>query len=155
MNRSQIENIYYANGLGELQLRNMGDLMKIYGINAKTVDGYSKLNDKDKRAYLKFIIKYMNCLDLEERATFFPLRIYRAEDVRYLISEEGEYLLIGEEVWDVTDEDNKIKVKEWIDEEEMEEGYYKKLGKEYLRIEYMLYDREKSIHIVNNGDEWY
>lgn len=156
MNRSQLENIYYVNGLGNFQLNNIGDLMKVHGINARTVKGYSNLNDKDKEYYLKFIIKFMNCMGLEKRMYFEPLRIYKAQVIEYLLNEEDETFLIGEEVWDVTNPLKKIKVREWIDEEELENNCYeKRVGDAYLRIDYKIDNRAEWLHIINEGHEWY
>ena len=70
MRREQLENIYLTNGIGDFQLRNLGDLMKIHGINARLIEGFSELSSKDKKSYETFILKYMNMHGLDSRRLF-------------------------------------------------------------------------------------
>lgn len=38
MNRFQLENLYQANGLTDYKLRNTKDLLKVHGINYKSIE---------------------------------------------------------------------------------------------------------------------
>ena len=80
MNREQIENLYFINGIGDFELKNTGDLMKVHGINARTIEGYSELNEEDKKTFINFIINYMNCLGLKLRVNTYPVKVYRYEE---------------------------------------------------------------------------
>lgn len=95
MKRDQIENLYLVNGLGDFTLRNLGDLMKVHGINARALEGYSTLLDEDKEAYETFIVRYMNAHGLSYRASICPKKVYRACDkgnsyLRIDLSERNE-----------------------------------------------------------------
>ena len=83
MRREQLENIYLINGIEDFELRSLGDLMKIHGINARKIEGFSELSEEDKKVYEKFIIRYMNGHGLSYRSTIYPQKIYRAFEVDY------------------------------------------------------------------------
>lgn len=80
MNREQIENLYFINGIGDFELKNAGDLMKVHGINARTIEGYSELIEEDKNTFINFIINYMNCLGLNLRICTYPIKVYKCDE---------------------------------------------------------------------------
>jgi len=49
MNRTQLEKIYKYNGIKDFMLRNTEDLLKIHGVDFKTVDGYNRLDDLNRQ----------------------------------------------------------------------------------------------------------
>lgn len=159
MEREQLENIYLVNGIGDFKLRNLGDLMKIHGINARATEGFSKLSEEDKKAYETFIIRYMNGHGLSYRSTIYPEKIYRAFEINYLVKEEPSndyYLNFAGEVWDCTDKNNEFMVKEWGDiEDKNKPGVIAERKDSYLRIE--LKERKESswLHITYEGEQWY
>lgn len=158
MNRNQIENLYLINGLGDFQLRSLGDLMKVHGINARTTEGYSVLSDEDKKAFETFVIRYFNANGLDYRKSINLLKVYRAFNVDYTIKkDDGTYLLVGREVWNCSEENNNYMISSWKDTDEEINGRatIKRVNKSYLRIEFEFEDRAKWLHIVNNGNECY
>lgn len=160
MDRGQIENIYLVNGLGDFRLRNLGDLVKCHGINARTVDGYSELSDEDKESYEKFIVNVMNGMGMMSRVSFVPKRVYRAYDVDFLVKSEDyedSYSVIGGEVWNISSLEPTLAHK-WNDEDfeiSPEEVIKEKSKKDYLRIEYSHDNRNEWLHIIKDGEEWY
>jgi len=158
MDRNQIENLYLVNGLGNFQLRNLGDLMKVHGINARTTEGYSTLSDEDKKAFETFIIKYFNVHGLDYRKYISLLKIYRAFNVDYLVKQEDDsWYVLGGEVWNCTEANNNYMISSWKDTDEEINGrdITKEINKSYLRIEYQYEDRKEWLHITENGTQWY
>lgn len=159
MEREQLENIYLVHGLGDFKLRTLGDLMKIHGINARATEGFYKLSEEDKKSYETFIISYMNAHGLSYRSTIYPLKIYRAFEIEYLIKEEPDndcfYNFAGE-VWNCSDKNNEFMVKEWGDiEDRNKPGVIAKRKENYLRIELKERDMESWLHITFGGEQWY
>lgn len=159
MRREQLENIYLTNGIGDFQLRNLGDLMKIHGINARLIEGFSELSSKDKKSYETFILKYMNMHGLDSRATIFPQRVYRAYEVNYMIKEDPTndyYLNFAGEVWNCTSKDNEFLVIQWgtIENKDIH-GVIKEKEISYLRIELNERDSELWLHIIDDGEQWF
>ncbi len=159
MRREQLENIYLINGIEDFELRSLGDLMKIHGINARKIEGFSELSEEDKKVYEKFIIRYMNGHGLSYRSTIYPQKIYRAFEVDYLVKEDPNnnfYFKFAGEVWDCTDEDNVVMVKGWGSiEDRNKPGVIKKRGESYLRVEVKEKDSEVWLHIIEGGEQWY
>lgn len=159
MEREQLENIYLVNGIGDFQLRNLGDLMKIHGINARTTEGFSKLSEEDKKAYETFIIRYMNSLGLSYRSNIHPQKIYRAFEINYMIKEvpaDDYYLNFAGEVWDCNDKNNEFIVEEWGDiEDKNKPGVIEEKKESYLRIEFKNMETDSWLHITSDGEGWY
>ncbi|MBS5926168.1 MAG: hypothetical protein ACLS2V_13135 [Clostridium paraputrificum] len=159
MERKQLENIYLSNGIGNFQLKNLGDLMKIHGINARITEGFSELSQEDKKTYETFIINYMNMHGINSRATIYPLRIYRAFEIDYKIKEDpinDYYLKFAGEVWNCTSKDNEFIVKEWGEVENKNmPGVIEEKSDSYLRIELNEMNSELWLHIIDNGEQWY
>ena len=160
MNESQIENIYFVNGIGDFQLRNLGDLMKIHGINARTIEGFSELSEDDKKSYETFILKVMNSMGMMSRITFTPEKVYRAYDVNFLIknNDDDSYKILGGEVWNISTSKLTI-TRKWKDEE-LEKNIQgivleEKSKEDYLRIEFSYGNRKEWLHIIKNGEEWF
>ena len=159
MNRNQIENLYMVNGLGDFRLRNLGDLMKCHGINARNIEGYSELSEADKKAYESFIVNFMNMMGMMSRITFYPKKIYRAYNIDFLIKQSDDdcYTIVGGEVWNVSNPNDPVKTRKWTDEDIIysSDEVVTEKSKEYLRIEYTHRDETEWLHIINNGTEWY
>lgn len=150
MNRFQLENIYKANGLTDYQLKTTDDLLKVHGVDYKTVTGYKKLDDLNKRLYEKFIVNFYNAFGLDTRLALIPKAIYFAEEITYATrqqDEDGEYfLVIGGELWEIDKTGNKRCISTWIDDDYKGSNKDKTGTKTYLRFEY---EREG-----RDGDEW-
>lgn len=159
MEREQLENLYLVNGLGDFKLRNLGDLMKIHGINARTTEGFSKLSKVDKKAYETFIIRYINAHGLGYRSTIYPEKIYRAFEINYKVKEDPAddyYLNFSGEVWDCTDKNNDFKVKSWGDiKDKNKPGVISEKSESYLRIELKERETDSWLHITCGGEQWY
>jgi len=159
LKREQLENIYLVNGIGDFKLRNLGDLMKIHGINARTTEGFSELSEEDKKAYETFIIRYMNAHGLSYRSTIHPQKIYRAFEINYIVKDDpanDSYLNFAGEVWNCTDKNNEFMVNEWGDiEDKNKYGVLAKKKENYLRIELKERDMESWLHITHEGEQWY
>lgn len=159
MEREQLENIYLVNGIGDFLLRNLGDLMKIHGINARATEGFSKLSEEDKKAYETFIIRYMNSHGLSYRSTIHPQKIYRAFEINYMIKEDPAddyYLNFAGEVWDCNDKNNEFIVEEWGDiEDKNKPGVIEERKESYLRVELKKSETDLWLHITSYGEEWY
>lgn len=106
------------------------------------------MNDEDKKAYEKFIIKMLNGCGL----------IYRAYEIEYLVQVPGNdyYIVIGGEV---RNKDTNIISDSWEDKENIhlssKSKVEKEKSKEYLRFEYLYKNEFEWLHIINNGEEWY
>ena len=132
--------------------------MKCHGINVRSIKGYSSMNDEDKKAYEKFIIKMLNGCGLMYRNSILPLAVYRAYEIEYLVQVPGNdyYIVIGGEV---LNKDTNIITDSWEDKENIylssKFKVEKEKSKEYLRFEYLYKNEFEWLHIINNGEEWY
>ncbi|MCO5388852.1 MAG: hypothetical protein NHB14_27215 [Desulfosporosinus sp.] len=97
MNRFQLEKLYEVNGLKDYRLRTTDDLLRVHGIDFKSVDGYSRLDDVNKMLYERFIVNYFNGFGLDTRLTMIPKGIYFVEDFDYLVKENPE-----DDYWNVS-----------------------------------------------------
>lgn len=156
MNRSQLENIYLANGLKDFKLRTTEDLLRIHGVDFRAADGYTRLDDLNKAIYEKFIINFFNGQGLDYR-DIIPTGIYFVEEVDYLVKENhaDDYLTVaGGKVLAIDKNGVKTVHKNWVHE------FYKGLEitegkpKQYLRIEYTHNGNPEWLHVVNEK-EWY
>lgn len=102
--RFQLEKLYQANGIPDYQLRNITDLFKCHGINAKEVEGYTGLHDIQKRIFEKFIVNYFNRHGMEARATIIPKQISHEKTfLRFAYEFDGRntwlHVIDGGETW--------------------------------------------------------
>jgi hypothetical protein len=81
MIRYEVENIYKANGLKDFRLQNTTDILKCHDIDVQAIKGYSELDELNRRAYKKFIVKFLNSQGLDSRIELVPMGIYYVEDV--------------------------------------------------------------------------
>jgi len=154
----QYEKIYKANGLKDNLLRSTDDLLKIYGIDYREVDGYSRLDDLNKQLYLKFIVNFYNAQGLNSRATIVPKGIYFVEDMDYMVKEnpDDDYFTSAGGLILAIDK-NGLKTVHWSWKNEN----YKHLKliegkvKTYLRFEYEHYGREGCWLHITDEKTWY
>lgn len=158
MNRFQLEKIYEVNGLEDYRLKTTDDLIKVHGIDFKAVDGYSRLDDLNKKLYEKFIVNYFNGQGLDTRMTMIPKGIYFVEDFDYLVKENPE-----DDYWNVSGgivmaiDKNGLKTvhRTWKDEDYAHLEAIEGTHKTYLRFEYKIDDdRDEWQHVIG-PKEWY
>lgn len=163
MNRIQWENIYKAYNLPDYQLNTNDDLLKLYGIDYKSVNGYQNLNDPNKAIYEKFITNFFNAWGLEYRMAIIPNGIYWVEDIEYLVKKDPKddyYTLFERIIFSLDFDGNKTVLRRFKEKEEFQ--YFEKVTEEktYLRFEYQhgFYEdgkpRKEWLHILNEK-EWY
>lgn len=163
MNRSQLENIYLANGLTDFKLMTTDDLLKVHGIDYKAVDGYNKLDDLNKVIYERFIINFFNGQGLDYR-DIVPKGIYFVEDITKLAKDNPAdpsdkfYSSAGSIIKAIDKNGVKTvlhshKYKDYQDLENFED--LEETAITYLRFEYEHQGRAEWLHIVNDGKEWY
>ena len=164
MNRSQLENLYRVNGLNDFKLRNTEDLLRVHGVDYKSVKGYSGLDDLNRAIYEKFIINIFNAWGLDSRAALIPTGIYWVEDSEYITKENPEqdyYNVAGGIVYSIDRYGNKTVLREWEDEEYKHLEKIIEKPKRYLRFEYQhgINDdgepRMEWLHVIKEGKEWY
>lgn len=151
MNRSQIENLYKINGLGDYKLRTTVDLMKVHGIDYRAIDGYNLLDKPNGAAYEKFIINIFNGLGLESRDTFIPKGIYYVEDTRLLVkkNQKNDYLTVAGGIIKVINQDGlKWVLHTWKDKNYKHLPTAKSESENYLRFEYKHLGRNEWLHII-------
>lgn len=157
MNRNQLENIYLDNGLKDFKLRTTEDLLKVHGIDLKTVDGYNRLDDLNKAVYEKFIINLFNGQGLEYR-DIKPTGIYFVEEVDYLVKENptDEYFTVaGNKVLAIDRNGIKTVHKNWLHESYKGLDIIEDEPKQYLRAEYEHHGRPEWLHVIHDGSQWY
>ena len=157
MDRNQLENIYLENGLMDFKLRTTDDLLKVHGIDFKTVDGYNRLDDLNKSIYENFIIKFFNGQGLEHR-DIVPTGIYFVEEIGYLVKEDPSddyFTVAGEKVLAIDRNGVKTVHKNWVHESYKGLEIKEDKPKYYLRFEYNHHNRPDWLHIVNEGKDWY
>lgn len=157
MNRNQVENLYLVNGLNDFQVKSIEDILKTHGIDVRTVDGYSRLDDVNRLLYEKFIINFFNAQGLETRATLVPTGIYYVEEIEYLVKEKPEddcYTVSGFIV-NVIDRNGIKSVLHHLKYDRYE-GLKIEEGdpKYYLRIEYNHDDSKGWLHVIDDKT-WY
>lgn len=158
MKRSQIENLYKVNGITDYQLRSTEDLLKVHGIDFKSIDGYNRLDDLNRAIYEKFIINIFNAWGLESRATLIPKGIYYVEDTNYLIKESPEsdcFIVVGGVIKAIDRNGLKTILHTWEDEEYKGLEIIESEHKSYLRFEYEHQERNEWLHVIKDGREWY
>lgn len=163
MNRSQIEKIYKANGLDDYTLENVNDLLKVHGIDYKSVPGYTHLSEDNKSSYKKFLITYLNSLGMESKIHFYPTGIHFVELIAYYIEEnddEGPYFL--EVGTDVIDQFDKKLYQHYRTEGYEKETKFSNITKnKFLRIDYIenpYYEEDTGrrwLHITHEGNQWF
>lgn len=163
MNRFQLEKLYEVNGLKDYKLKTPEDLLKTHGIDYQEVDGYSGLDELNKKLYEQFIVNYFNGQGLESRATMIPKGIYFVEDVDVLAKENPEddyYTVIGGRVVVIDRNGMRTVHRTWQDEdyahlvEEFPEAITEGKPKQYLRFEYEHQDRKEWQHVIS-PTQWY
>jgi len=157
MNKFQLENLYKVNGLKDYKVRTTDDLLKTYGINFKAVEGYSRLDDGNKRLYEKFIVNIFDGLGLDSRRTMIPKGIYFVEDFDYIITgnPDANYFTVAGGLVKIIDKDGSKTVhRSWKNQDckhlEMIEGK----TKTYLRFEYE-HERCEGWMQVTDPKSWY
>lgn len=139
MNRKQIENLYEINGLTEYNIRNTEDLLKVHGVDFKSIDGYNRLDDINRDLYKKFIINFFNGFGLESRAMLIPKGINYVEDIEYLVKENQEdeyYTVAGGVVMAIDRSGLKSMLSKRLYEEYKELEITEGEPKKYLRFKY-------------------
>lgn len=156
MKRAQIENLYKTNGLEDYRLRNIEDLLKIYGINIKEVNGYNRLDDISRVLYEKFIVNIFNAFGLEFRSTLVPKGIYYVEEINYLAKDpdDGYDLVVGGIVKIIDRNGMKSVLSNRIDEDYKHFELTESEPINYLRFVYEHDGRKEWLH-VKNENEWY
>lgn len=157
MDRFQIENLYKVNGLTDYKLKSTEDLLKVHGIDIKSVKGYDGLNDEHRELYEKFIINFFNQCGLDSRATLRPRAIHYVEEIELLAKEDPKddhYILAGGVVNIIDKSGQKRLLHEWEDEDY--EHLEKTINKvpNYLRFEYADGRRKEWQHVMGE-DSWY
>ncbi|MGD9679243.1 MAG: hypothetical protein AB7V16_12955 [Vulcanibacillus sp.] len=158
MLRNQIINLYVVNGLDDFQLRNTDDLLKVHGIKYDKIDGYNELDEANQTIYKNFIIKFINNLSIDNKATLIPSGIYYVEDFQYLIKEnpdDDHVMVSGGAVFQILKDGSKHLLHEWADEDYKNYESIKAKSKFYLRFEYEIQERNEWIHVIKDGNEWY
>ena len=56
MKREKIIRLFEENNLIDFQLENETDLMKVFGIDTKKIEGFDTLSEQDKSIFTDFII---------------------------------------------------------------------------------------------------
>lgn len=157
MNRAQLEKIYKSNGIKDFKLRNIEDILKIHGVDFKTVDGYNRLDDLNRQLYEKFIVNIFNGWGLEARATLVPKGIYYVEDVEHLAKEKPDddyYIVVGGTIYAIDRNGLKYVLHDWTDKENPDLEVIEDEKNNYLRFEYELEGRPEWLH-VESEDSWY
>lgn len=160
MKKNQIENLYKANGIVDYKLKNTEDLLKVHGIDFKTVNGYNRLDDLNRAIYKKFILNFFNGLGLESRATLVPKGIHFVEDIQYLIKEvpegEDDYFIVAGGIINAIDRNGlKSVLHAWNDEDYKDFKSGEVEVRKYLRFEYEQQGSEVWLHVTKDGEEWY
>lgn len=158
MKMSQIQNLYRANGIKDYKLRTTEDLLNCHGIDYKSIDGYSRLDDFNKAIYEKFIINFYNDCGLESRAGKIPTGIYFVEDTEFLFKRNNEdefYVAAGGVIKAIDKNGMKSVLHTWNDEDNPIQGEIREETSTYLRFEYQQNDRPAWLHIIEGGEEWY
>lgn len=155
MDRYQVENLYKVNGLGDYQLEDTNDLLKVHGINFKKIKGFTRLNYGDKELFEGFIINFMNGLGLDSRIAWIPTAINFVHDDEHLAKDtNGNYVCIKRTIELIDSNEMKSLLHSYSYKEG--EGYNitKIERSEYLRVEYKHYNRNEWLHI-EDVDQWY
>lgn len=158
MGRYEVEKLYKANGLNDFRLLNTDDILKCHGINVKAINGYSGLDDLNKRSYEKFIVKFLNCQGMDSRMELVPTGIYYVEDVECFVNdpEEPQFITPVTRIIKSIDKNGSFKtLHSYAHVEYKEQKIVKKDSSNYLRIEYTHYGKEEWLHIIENGEQWY
>lgn len=158
MKRLGIENLYKANGIEDFKLRNTEDLLKLYSINFKEVDGFSELNDANKKIFEKFIVNVFNAIGIESRATLVPIAIYWVEETEYLTKrnpQDDSYIIKGGVVYAISRNGVKKLINKWKDPDFKDYKVMVTETKTYLRFEYKHGNKKQWLHVTENGTEWY
>ena len=172
MKREKIIRLFEENNIIDFQLKNEKDLMKVFGIDTKKIEGFDTLSDKDKLIFNDFIITFYNIHGIDAKLSITPESIYFVEEFQSFIkdpeefqsiitdSEEDFYTLPYEYKVTALDKDNKpIKILIHKKNDEYKESKIEKTNfKSYLRFTY-IYDygeqqKKEWLHIENNR-EWY
>ena len=94
IDKLKMERLYKERGLLDYQLQTLDDAFFIHGIKPNQVEGYSKLELKEKKAFKEFIISYLNSIQLQEREISF-LKIYKVgKFLKVEIIERNERLVV-------------------------------------------------------------
>lgn len=158
MERYEVENLYKANGLNDFRLLNADDILKCHGIDVRAINGYSGLDDLNKRIYEKFIVKFLNCQGMDSRMELVPTGIYYVEDVECFAKdpETQEYIVPVNRVIKMIDKNGLKKViHTYNHDDDKGQQIVKQQKINYLRVEYTHYGKEEWLHIIENGEQWY
>lgn len=165
MTRTQLENVYKAHGLHDYKLKTTDDLLKIHGIDYKSIDGYNRLDELNQNIYKTFIINFYNAHGLDNR-NIIPKGIYYVEDTTLLnkkIDEYSEeyYSVVGSHILAIDRNGIKTVHTHTIFENCNEKDIIEEPPKTYLRFQYQqgyMDDGEPRMawmHVVDGGYAWY
>ena len=158
METEQVKNLYKANGLRDYRLRSTSDLLKVHGVDFKSVNGYNRLDDINRNIFEKFIVNFYNASGLEARSLIVPQGIYFVEDIEYLAKEnpkDEHYTVIGGTVLSIDRNGLKSVLHHWHDKEHKDTKGEAQERKEYLRFEYKRGNSEVWQHVIDGGENWY
>ncbi|WP_028830171.1 hypothetical protein [Proteocatella sphenisci] len=172
MKRDNIIKLFETNNLVDYQLENEKDLVKVFGVDTKQIEGYSTLSDRDKIIFNDFIVSFYNMHGIDAKLCITPESIYFVEEFESAIkdpeefksiitdSEEDFYTLPYEykvTALDKNEQPIKILYHTKIDEHDGCEVVSTEV-KHYLRFTYIYKYEENTkrewLHIMN-GREWY
>lgn len=156
MTRTQIENMYLANGLKDFRLHTTEDLLKVHGIDFKRVDGYDRLDDLNKAVYEKFIINFFNGQGLDYR-DIVPKGIYFVEEVNFLVKEnptDNYYTVAGGKVLIIDKNGLKTVHEYWLHNDYKDLEVTEGKPNIYLRFEYKHQGVSEWLHVINEK-KWY
>lgn len=161
MERTQLENIYIANGLTDFRLNTVEDILKCHGHDCLKLPGYETLSQDNKEIFKKFIVKIFNAWGLESRAALNPKGIYLVEDKEYNANdpddEENEnYIVTVKRIIKTIDKEGKKKIlHQYKNKEYLKLPIVKVYESNYLRFEYSHWKSNEWLHVINDGEEWY
>lgn len=156
MEYKELENKYKSNGLPELKLNELEDILNVYALDVLEVEGYDFLTEENKNLYKKFIINFFNGWGLEARNTLKPISFNEVEDIEHMGKEDPEdeeLITLIHEIYVIKNDGSKELLKVW--EEKQDKIEIKEIIKnKYVRFEYEIYGKKEWLHILNEN-EWY
>jgi hypothetical protein len=158
MNRFEIEKLYEDKGLKNYKIQIPEDLLDIYGIDYKGIEGYEGLDDLNRIVYEAFIVNFFNGLGLESRSELMPMAIHWVEDISFLTkdSPEDDYFSVAGGVVTIIDRDgSKTVLRTWSDKDYINNEIIEGEPSFYLRIEYEHHGKREWLHVTKEGKEWY
>lgn len=172
MKREKIIRLFEENNLTDFQLENEKDLMKVFGIDTKKIEGFDTLSENDKSIFTDFIITFYNIHGIDAKLCIAPESIYYVEEFESSVKDPEEFRSIitdPEEAFytvpyeykvtalDINKNPIKVLVHRKIDENQGCEIVRTDV-KHYLRFTYLYKYEENTkrewLHIVNDK-EWY